>query len=78
MSKKEWVPVGNSGYWRKITGESHKHKLDFFCPYEGCRRPTGTVDDPYLEKYGICYLCYTLYVDERQTPAIDLSKYQKK
>ncbi len=71
-----WVAVGSGGFWTKQTGPAHTHKIPFFCPYETCRRPTGTVDDPYLEKYGICYLCYTMYVDARETPAIDLSKYK--
>lgn len=71
----KWVQCGASGYWSKTTGTSHKHKKDFFCPH--CRRPTGTVDDPYVEEYGICYLCFTMHVDCRETPTIDLSKYKK-
>lgn len=71
----EWNQCGSGGYWSKITGNSHKHKLDFFCPH--CTRITGTVDDKYLYKYGICYLCFTMHVDARETPDIDLSKYSK-
>jgi len=71
----KWVEVGEGGYWSKVTGESHKHKKDFFCKH--CGRPTGTIDDEYTEKYGICRTCYTLYIEDRKTPAIDLSKYKK-
>jgi len=74
----EWIECGASGgFWRKISGKEHKHKLSFFCPHEKCGRPTGTLDDPYLEKYGVCRLCFTLYIDERKEPLIDLSKYKK-
>lgn len=69
------METGSGGYWSKITGEAHKHKKDFFCPH--CKRPTGTVDDKYVEEYGICYLCFTMHVDERKEPDIDLSKYKK-
>jgi hypothetical protein len=71
----KWVQCGSGGYWSKVTGESHKHKKPFFCPH--CGRPTGTVDDSYTEEYGICYLCYTMHVENRETPTIDLTKYQK-
>lgn len=71
----EWKETSNGGYWSKTTGNSHVHKKDFFCPH--CKRPTGSVDDNYLEEYGICYLCYTMHVDSRETPAIDLSIYKK-
>jgi hypothetical protein len=75
----KWNETGSGGYWSKITGESHKHKLPFFCPYEKCEKKiTGTIDDEYLLKYGICRTCYTLYVDERKTPLIDVEKYRKR
>lgn len=75
MKKKEWVPVGNSGYWRTTTGESHRHKLPFFCPH--CKKPTGTIDDKYYEEYGFCYECFTMNVDERKVPTIDIDYYKK-
>jgi hypothetical protein len=71
----KWNKTSSGGYWSKVTGDSHRHKKDFFCPH--CKRPTGTVDDKYLNKYGICYLCFTMHVDEREKPNIDLSKYKK-
>lgn len=72
----KWVECSTGGgYWSKVTGTSHKHKLSFFCPH--CQRPTGTVDDQYLQEYGICYLCFTMHIDQRQVPTIDLSKYKK-
>jgi len=70
-----WKETANGGYWMRVVGESLKHKKSFFCPH--CRRPTGTVDDKYVEEYGVCYLCYTMHIDARETPAIDLSKYKK-
>lgn len=74
-----WIEVGSSGYWRKITGERHSHKVPFFCPYEECtKKITGTIDDEYLLKYGICRTCYTLFVEERQNPLIDVEEYAKR
>lgn len=74
----KWVETSTGGYWSKMTGEKHTHKRPFFCPYEECRRPTGTIDDEYMLKYGICRLCYTLYVEERKTPLIDVDFYAKR
>ena len=54
----------------------NKHKLPFFCPH--CENITGTVDDKYLIEYGICYTCYTMHVEARTTPTIDLDKYKNK
>jgi hypothetical protein len=71
----EWKETATGGYWSKVSGTKHSHKLDFFCPH--CKRPTGTICDKYLHKYGICANCYVLFVADRQTPAIDLSKYKK-
>ena len=71
----EWRETPSGGYWMKVTGTALKHKKDFFCPH--CKRPTGTVDDSYMEEYGVCYLCFTMHIDERQEPDIDLSKYKK-
>lgn len=71
-----WVETSTGGYWSKVTGEGHKHKLEFFCPH--CRRPTGTIDDNYLQTYGFCSVCYVMHVEDRQTPTIDLEKYRKK
>jgi hypothetical protein len=72
---KEWVETASGGYWRKITGVSHSHKLDFFCPH--CKRPTGTIDDKYLETIGICSVCNVNFVEDRHVPSIDLSRYKK-
>lgn len=72
----EWreTPSG-AGYWSKIDENArHKHKLDFFCPH--CRRPTGTIDDKCLQEYGFCKLCYTLHVEEKQVPTINLEYYK--
>lgn len=75
----EWVQCGDSGgYWKKITGQHHSHKLPLFCPYEKCGRPTGTIDDESMLKYGICKLCYTMYVEDRQKPLIDVEEYAKR
>jgi hypothetical protein len=75
---KEWIETKSGGYWsvtKKYT-KHHLHKLPLFCPYEKCRKPTGTVDDKYLLKYGVCYECYTMYIDARNTPAIDIEFYK--
>lgn len=81
MSKKErkgwkWVGTDSSGYWAKVEEEnSHRHKKDFFCKH--CRKITGTIDDPFTETLGICAACYVRFVETRQNPVIDLSKYAK-
>ena len=71
----EWKQVGESGYWSKIVGKSHIHKVPFFCPH--CKKPCGDVDEKWLKDYGICWECHTLYISDRSTPLIDLSKYKK-
>lgn len=64
------------GYWsRQDSAARHSHRKEFFCPH--CRRPTGTIDDSYIEEYGICSVCYVMHVESRKTPTIDLSKYKK-
>jgi len=75
----EWrgTPSG-AGYWSKMSGEKHPHKLPFFCPYEDCRRPTSTIDNEFIEKYGICARCYTMHVDERENPLIDVEYYTRR
>ena len=70
-----WVETSTGGYWSKITGPAHKHKHDFFCAH--CRKITSTCDDEYLEEYGFCYECFTMYVDEREKPVIDVDYYRK-
>ena len=76
---RSWVDCGNgNGFWVTMTGEDHPHRLPFFCPYELCQRPTSNLDDPFLLEFGFCQLCHTLFVDSRQTPAIDLEKYKPK
>lgn len=71
-----WNETSSGGYWIRMKSEAkHDHKLDFFCPH--CKRPTGTVDDDHLREYGICSVCCVMYVESRQTPTIDLSKYKK-
>ncbi len=75
MKEKVWVDTGNgSGYWSTSKG-TNSTKLDFFCAH--CKRITGTIDDKYLREYGICSVCYVNYVEDRQTPAIDLTPYKK-
>jgi len=74
----EWNQCGSSGFWSKIVGKGHCHKTPMFCPYEECGRITGTIDDEYLLNYGICRTCYTLYVDERKAPLIDVDEYRKR
>lgn len=63
----------SKGYKVKITGSSHTHKTPLFCPH--CRRITGTIDNDYLQKLGICSVCFVSHVEERKVPTIDLSKY---
>ena len=75
----EWVGCGDSGgYWRKITGQKHSHKLPLFCPYELCQRPTGTIDDESLLKYGICKRCYVMLVEDRNMPLINVEEYARR
>ena len=74
----EWVSSANgSGYWSKIKNKNgNSNRLPIFCPVENCRRITGTIDDKYLEEYGICSVCYVLHVESRKIPTIDLEKYK--
>lgn len=76
----KWVATGDSGYWSKENDKKakHSHKVPMFCPYEECRKITGTVDDEYMLKYGICRTCYVLYVEEREKPLIDVQIYRKR
>lgn len=76
----EWIECNSgTGYWRKITGFRHSHALPFFCPYEACvKKITGTIDDEYILKYGICRNCYTLFVADRQNPLINVEEYAKR
>ena len=63
----------------KVKSEGrHPHKLPIFCPRDGCNRITSNLDDPYLEKYGICQLCHTMFVADRVTPLIDVEFYRKR
>jgi hypothetical protein len=75
-----WVSCGpsdNDGYWSKIDKKAkHEHKLPFFCPYEECNRPTGTIDDSYMLTYGICKHCYVMLVEDRTNPLIDVNFYR--
>ena len=74
----EWRETKSGGYWSRKTGPEHGHKLPLFCPHPECRRPTGTVDDKYMAEYGVCYLCYTNFIDGRKTPLIDIEEYKSK
>lgn len=75
----EWKESGSSGYWVKAKSENkHAHKTSIFCPYEDCRRITGTIDDKHLKEYGICSKCYVMYVEDRENPLIDVEEYKKK
>lgn len=75
-----WVETKSGGYWSKINNRArHSHKLPFFCPYENCiKKITGTIDDEYILKYGICKTCYVLYIEDRKTPLLDLEFYAKR
>lgn len=74
----EWIETSSGGYWSKLAGPRHSHKLAFFCPYEECKRPTGTIDNEYMEKYGICRQCFSLFVEDRKTPLLDVEFYKKR
>jgi hypothetical protein len=63
----------SKGYKVKVKGSSHLYKLPLFCPH--CRRPTGTIDDRWLRKLGVCSICVVNFVEERTKPAIDLAQY---
>lgn len=63
----------SKSYKVKITGSSHLHKIPLFCPC--CDRITGTIDDDYLSKLGICSVCVVMHVEDRRVPTIDLSEY---
>lgn len=70
-----WVDTGNGqGYWSKVKGEQHSHRIAFFCP--NCNKLCGEVDTKWLEEYGFCWECHTLYVEDRTVPAIDLDKFR--
>jgi len=75
-----WVKCGDSGgFWVKEDSVArHTHKLPFFCPYEKCRRITGTLDDKYMLEYGVCMNCYNLYIQGRKKPLIDIEYYKKR
>lgn len=73
-----WVKAGESGYWSKNTGPHHSHKLSVYCPYEKCRKITGTVDNEHLLNFGVCRECHTMYIADRKTPIIDVEFYQKR
>lgn len=53
-------------------------KLPMFCPYEQCRRITGTIDDECLLEFGICKTCYVEFVEDRKVPLIDVEFYAKR
>lgn len=54
-------------------------KLPIFCPYEKCRRLTSSpLDDESLRNYGVCLECFTLYVDMREKPLLDIEFYRKR
>jgi hypothetical protein len=68
----DWIETKSGGYWSKTNNKArHSHTTPMFCPYEDCRRITGTIDDKYMLEYGICAKCYVLYVEDRQVPLID-------
>jgi len=71
----EWVACSDgTGFWSKVRGNSHKHKRDLFCAH--CGKPTGEVDNQYLEDYGFCWECFTLNVDSRNVPTINIEYYR--
>jgi len=72
----KWKETPSGGFWVKHDEQKrHKHKLSFFCPH--CHRITGTIDDKYLHEYGVCSVCYVMHIEDRDTPTIDLSQYEK-
>jgi len=72
----EWKDLGSGdGYWVKISGPQHSHRLPFFCPH--CSKVCGDVDTNWLATYGFCWECYTIHVEGRTVPDIDLAKYKK-
>lgn len=71
----EWKETSAGGYWVKTTGFRHSHRLPLFCPH--CNKFTGEVDAKWLEEFGICWECHTMYVDSREKSLIDLAKYKK-
>jgi hypothetical protein len=73
-----WVETTSGGYWSKMTGQRHSFKKPLFCPYEECRRPTGTYDDKFLQEFGLCGLCYTMYVESREKPLLDVEFYRNR
>ena len=77
--KKVWVETANGGFWsiEKNRGANMK-KLPLFCPRDECRRVTGTLDDEYMRKYGVCKLCYIMFVEDRKEPLIDTEFYRKR
>jgi hypothetical protein len=73
-----WIETSSGGYWSKVTGPHHSHKLPLFCPVEDCQRPSGTIDDDCFEKFGICSTCYVMKVEDRQKPLLDVDFYRKR
>lgn len=67
------------GYKIKIkkTGRS-KLKMPIYCPNESCKMITSNLDDPYLEKYGICWNCWIMYVENKKEPLLNVEYYKKR
>lgn len=53
-------------------------KLPLFCPYESCKRITGTIDDECMIQYGVCKKCYVEFIESRKQPLIDIEFYVKR
>ncbi len=53
-------------------------KLPMFCPYESCKRITGTIDDECMVEYGVCKKCYVELVEDRKQPLIDVKFYAER
>lgn len=74
---KKFVETENGGYWVKESQRAVE-KSPIFCPFELCRRLTGTIDDECIREYGICKKCYVKYVEDRENPLIDVEFYKNR
>lgn len=51
-------------------------KHPFFCPH--CQQISSNLDDKYFDEYGVCQTCYTIHIDSREKPVIDVEYYRKR
>ena len=69
----------NKGFKTKIRslGRS-KFKYPIYCPNDQCKMITSNLDHQSLDDFGVCLACYVLFIENRQTPAIDVDFYRKR